>query len=151
MLRFVRNSKTLIKNSNSLLLKNINSSSLSLKNNYQSNNNYNNNNGNSKSNKNSSIFTSFPVMAIMIISLLASKKPAENCGIVGVIGGSKEGDSSEFLMQGLTILRNRGYDSAGVATLAPDGSALTVSKVNCFIIYIKFIYLNYLYYLYLVC
>jgi hypothetical protein len=36
---------------------------------------------------------------------------AENCGIVGVVGGSD--DASAFLLEGLTILRNRGYDSAG--------------------------------------
>jgi glucosamine--fructose-6-phosphate aminotransferase (isomerizing) len=36
---------------------------------------------------------------------------AENCGIVGVVGGAE--DASNFLLEGLLILRNRGYDSAG--------------------------------------
>jgi hypothetical protein len=38
----------------------------------------------------------------------------ESCGIVGVIG--KNGDASDFLLEGLTILQNRGYDSAGMST-----------------------------------
>lgn len=28
--------------------------------------------------------------------------------------------SSEYLIEGLTVLKNRGYDSAGVATLSPE-------------------------------
>jgi len=39
----------------------------------------------------------------------------ENCGIVGIVGQHE--DAKEFLLEGLTILQNRGYDSAGMATL----------------------------------
>lgn len=39
---------------------------------------------------------------------------ADCCGIVGVVGTSQ--DASEFLLEGLTILQNRGYDSAGMST-----------------------------------
>lgn len=46
------------------------------------------------------------------------------CGIVGFIGAE---DAVNYLTDGLTILENRGYDSAGVATLSPD-HALTVTK-----------------------
>ena len=42
---------------------------------------------------------------------------AENCGIVGVVGTE---DASGFILEGLTILRNRGYDSAGLATINGD-------------------------------
>ncbi|MBP87494.1 MAG: glutamine--fructose-6-phosphate transaminase (isomerizing) [Planctomycetaceae bacterium] len=40
------------------------------------------------------------------------------CGIVGYIG---YGDASEFLLEGLRRLEYRGYDSAGVAIIDPDG------------------------------
>ncbi|POM63499.1 Glutamine-fructose-6-phosphate transaminase (isomerizing), partial [Phytophthora palmivora] len=36
------------------------------------------------------------------------------CGIVGVVG--KTQNASDFLLEGLTILQNRGYDSAGMST-----------------------------------
>jgi glucosamine--fructose-6-phosphate aminotransferase (isomerizing) len=54
---------------------------------------------------------------------IISQRKAENCGIVGVVGGD---DAVGFLLEGLTILRNRGYDSAGVATT--DGSDIVVTK-----------------------
>lgn len=40
------------------------------------------------------------------------------CGIAAVIGkpGSKQ-DARGFLVEGLTVLKNRGYDSAGIATI----------------------------------
>ena len=49
---------------------------------------------------------------------------AESCGIVGVVGGD---DAVGFLLEGLTILRNRGYDSAGVASVGTsvDGTNST--------------------------
>ncbi|HEX3658331.1 MAG TPA: glutamine--fructose-6-phosphate transaminase (isomerizing) [Pirellulales bacterium] len=40
------------------------------------------------------------------------------CGIVGYIGGQS---AQNFLVQGLRRLEYRGYDSAGVATITPDG------------------------------
>eukprot|EP01006_Ploeotia_vitrea_P026975 TRINITY_DN59878_c0_g1_i1.p1 TRINITY_DN59878_c0_g1~~TRINITY_DN59878_c0_g1_i1.p1 ORF type:complete len:684 (+),score=-20.95 TRINITY_DN59878_c0_g1_i1:88-2139(+) len=49
---------------------------------------------------------------------------ADNCGIVGVVGTD---DSSQFLVEGLYVLRNRGYDSAGMASINKDGE-LMVSK-----------------------
>jgi glucosamine--fructose-6-phosphate aminotransferase (isomerizing) len=46
------------------------------------------------------------------------------CGIVGYVGG---GDAIGFVLEGLRRLEYRGYDSAGLATIAPD-SRLTVVK-----------------------
>lgn len=46
---------------------------------------------------------------------------SEACGIVAFVG--KE-PAVGFLMEGLQILQNRGYDSAGIATLTPDGKVV---------------------------
>ena len=46
-----------------------------------------------------------------------ARRPAECCGIVGVVG---IGDARSFLVEGLKVLQNRGYDSAGLATIAPE-------------------------------
>ncbi len=46
------------------------------------------------------------------------------CGIVGYVGPR---DAEDLLVQGLRRLEYRGYDSAGVATVMPDGD-LTVTK-----------------------
>jgi len=51
--------------------------------------------------------------------------PAEACGIVGVVGGE---DARAILLEGLNVLQNRGYDSAGIATISPDRNELTVTK-----------------------
>ncbi|CAM9483675.1 unnamed protein product, partial [Choristocarpus tenellus] len=54
--------------------------------------------------------------------------PVEACGILGVVGhGSAPADARAFLLEGLSILRNRGYDSAGVATIDHDDE-LVVTK-----------------------
>lgn len=63
------------------------------------------------------------------VGLLQGSDATETCGIVGIVSkrsvneiGSKEKDDSRsFLLEGLQILRNRGYDSAGIATLASNG------------------------------
>lgn len=41
------------------------------------------------------------------------------CGIVGYIGGKQ---AAPVLLDGLTKLEYRGYDSAGIAVLDPDGN-----------------------------
>ena len=64
-------------------------------------------------------------LVIALGFLLDATNTAESCGIVGVVGGE---DASGFLLEGLTILRNRGYDSAGIASVPNDGTLLSVSK-----------------------
>ena len=63
---------------------------------------------------------------------MSTAQPTENCGIVGVVGGE---DAVGFLLEGLTILRNRGYDSAGVASVGISagedsgaGTSLLITK-----------------------
>merc|ERR1712086_693822 len=47
----------------------------------------------------------------------------DNCGIVGYIGNAPDHQPKavDILMEGLTILQNRGYDSCGVATISDEG------------------------------
>jgi glucosamine--fructose-6-phosphate aminotransferase (isomerizing) len=55
---------------------------------------------------------------------------AQACGIVAVVGGagqsggrggSDSNDARGFLLEGLIVLRSRGYDSAGMATMSAGG------------------------------
>jgi glucosamine--fructose-6-phosphate aminotransferase (isomerizing) len=71
-------------------------------------------------------------------------RAAHACGIVGVVGkrGGTGGDglaaaaaspggahdARAFLLEGLTVLQNRGYDSAGLATLDPATGQARVTK-----------------------
>eukprot|EP00630_Chrysocystis_fragilis_P001556 CAMPEP_0197395172 /NCGR_PEP_ID=MMETSP1165-20131217/6370_1 /TAXON_ID=284809 /ORGANISM="Chrysocystis fragilis, Strain CCMP3189" /LENGTH=662 /DNA_ID=CAMNT_0042920923 /DNA_START=32 /DNA_END=2020 /DNA_ORIENTATION=+ len=50
-------------------------------------------------------------------------EPAWSCGIMGVVSAASEHepDARSYLLEGLNILRNRGYDSAGIATLHKCG------------------------------
>jgi glucosamine--fructose-6-phosphate aminotransferase (isomerizing) len=50
------------------------------------------------------------------------------CGIVGVVGTKEHADAREFLLDGLTILKNRGYDSAGIATVPNTGGEMHITK-----------------------
>ena len=58
----------------------------------------------------------------------SSSVTTDCCGIVGVIGTEKHTDARKFLLDGLTILKNRGYDSAGIATMASSGGGLAITK-----------------------
>ena len=52
-----------------------------------------------------------------------NKERSKCCGIVGVVGATK-GDARDYLIEGLTILKNRGYDSAGIATMDEKNPSL---------------------------
>ena len=82
------------------------------------------------SSSSTSIFGSLSYAPVLLsLALLLDNiyrtSPADSCGIVGVVGGD---DAREFLLEGLTILRNRGYDSAGIASVPSDGSMLAITK-----------------------
>ena len=55
-------------------------------------------------------------------------KESKCCGIVGVINTktNTKSDAKGLLLEGLSVIRNRGYDSAGIATSSKDG--IFVSK-----------------------
>ncbi|CEG48789.1 glutamine-fructose-6-phosphate transaminase [Plasmopara halstedii] len=68
-------------------------------------------------------------LGILGISLL-NDNHSDCCGIVGVVGKSQ--NASDFLLEGLTILQNRGYDSAGMSTQPStqngESAAITTTK-----------------------
>jgi glucosamine--fructose-6-phosphate aminotransferase (isomerizing) len=53
--------------------------------------------------------------------------PSPTCGIIAFI--SKEEPAFNYLMEGLTILQSRGYDSAGICTLETPASSNEESKI----------------------
>ena len=72
-------------------------------------------------------FSRFGLLAAAGASLAASgvmneKNNAKCCGIAGVVGA--KGDARDYLIEGLTILKNRGYDSAGIATMTEENPSL---------------------------
>jgi hypothetical protein len=84
---------------------------------------------------NSSLWNATNAVALLAAAATAafvasdsSAVTTDGCGIVGVIGTKKHSDAREFLLDGLTILKNRGYDSAGIATLPSIGGDFTISK-----------------------
>ena len=84
--------------------------------------NYKNNQNSSYGNK----YYYLPAVALLCVgTYLKLSDVADNCGIVGVVGSD---DASGYLLEGLTILRNRGYDSAGIASVSDDGVELYVTK-----------------------
>jgi glucosamine--fructose-6-phosphate aminotransferase (isomerizing) len=77
------------------------------------------------------------VASLLTLGAVVSQKrdSADCCGIIGVVGrkNNPRHDARDFLLEGLTILKNRGYDSAGIATIqeaGPDGTdhALKLTK-----------------------
>ena len=49
------------------------------------------------------------------------------CGIVGYVGAQEAGP---ILIEGLRRLEYRGYDSAGLAVIGPEGSLRTVKEAG---------------------
>ena len=66
-----------------------------------------------------SSFLTLPVGILLACSSYAlyelNRNKIKNCGIIGVVG---DDNVKDHLLEGLTILQNRGYDSAGMATLS---------------------------------
>lgn len=52
-------------------------------------------------------------------------RPAEACGIIAYVGKDKRDPAVQYLLEGLTILQNRGYDSAGISTLNSSNQIVT--------------------------
>lgn len=66
-------------------------------------------------------------MSLLTYQQLQENNQPENCGIVGIISQQADVDARNILLEGLTVLQNRGYDSAGMATYSPE-TGLIISK-----------------------
>jgi glucosamine--fructose-6-phosphate aminotransferase (isomerizing) len=64
-------------------------------------------------------------LALAVAANNDTNKTSKCCGIAGVVGA--RGDARDYLIEGLTILKNRGYDSAGIATMDDANPELVVS------------------------
>jgi glucosamine--fructose-6-phosphate aminotransferase (isomerizing) len=51
------------------------------------------------------------------------------CGIVGVLTNGENGNCANYLLNGLRNLQNRGYDSAGVASI-DSGTGVSLLKIK---------------------
>ena len=83
---------------------------------------------NSHSNDHSSRFALLSATAALALATTANNNnnnTSKCCGIAGVVGA--KGDARDYLIEGLTILKNRGYDSAGIATMDDVKSEMVVS------------------------
>ncbi|KAL7564173.1 hypothetical protein ACA910_021147 [Epithemia clementina (nom. ined.)] len=67
------------------------------------------------------------VAAAGIAAQLRDRETAESCGIAGVVGTSNH-DARDFLLESLSILKYRGYDSAGMGTMSHEGGKIVITK-----------------------
>eukprot|EP01084_Bolivina_argentea_P142148 249723_1 len=67
-------------------------------------------------------------LALSLSSYLTTHhtNPVHACGIMGMISSDEE--VVDYLLEGLTILQNRGYDSAGIATISNEENDLVCTK-----------------------
>uniref|UniRef100_A0A7S2MLC9 Glutamine--fructose-6-phosphate aminotransferase [isomerizing] n=1 Tax=Helicotheca tamesis TaxID=374047 RepID=A0A7S2MLC9_9STRA len=64
---------------------------------------------------------------LLSAGIMSQDNTTDCCGIAGVVG-TKGHDARDFLIEGLTVLKNRGYDSAGLATMPENGGKMFVTK-----------------------
>mmetsp|Transcript_11346 Transcript_11346/g.21243 ORF Transcript_11346/g.21243 Transcript_11346/m.21243 type:complete len:725 (-) Transcript_11346:84-2258(-) len=72
------------------------------------------------------ILAGIAATGVVASGILDEDQKTDCCGIAGVVGSSDH-DARAFLLEGLTVLKNRGYDSAGLATLSPS-TGMTITK-----------------------
>jgi glucosamine--fructose-6-phosphate aminotransferase (isomerizing) len=82
--------------------------------------------GDSSSSSAASRFGLLGAAGAFALAANATNEKADCCGIAGVVGA--KGDARDYLIEGLTILKNRGYDSAGIATMDDANPELVVTK-----------------------
>lgn len=107
---------------------NITSNLLAITSNSRSNNESNESNDGSKhSSQGSFDYEKYSLLSLWLglSGILLGLDHSYNCGIIGVVGSD---DAKVIVLEGLTILQNRGYDSAGIATVPDDGKELFVTK-----------------------
>jgi glutamine---fructose-6-phosphate transaminase (isomerizing) len=64
-------------------------------------------------------------IAATAMSMYATSDEADACGIIAYVGSEP---AVQYLVEGLTILQSRGYDSAGVCTFSSSSQELVTTK-----------------------
>ena len=64
---------------------------------------------------------------MLAATALNERSNSKCCGIVRVVG-AKDGSARDFLMEGLTILKICGSDSAEIATMPDMNPSLVITK-----------------------
>lgn len=60
---------------------------------------------------------------------LSQKKKTECCGIIGILSDKRDNIAPSLAM-GVQLLKNRGYDSAGIVTFAGEGKDINVQMIK---------------------
>lgn len=60
-------------------------------------------------------------LAALVGGYTLYQSTSETCGIIGVVG--KKPNANQILLEGLTVLQNRGYDSAGMCTISQNDTS----------------------------
>jgi len=83
---------------------------------------------NANANRQTGFLAAAGLLAGMALVNNQQQQNTKCCGIAGVVG-TPDHDAREFLLEGLTVLKNRGYDSAGLATMpSKAGGNMTITK-----------------------
>ena len=63
---------------------------------------------------------------------MQKKQTAQCCGIIGVVSQKRE-NVGDLLSEGIELLKNRGYDSAGIVAMEnkPNPQAVMVKHADC--------------------
>ena len=85
------------------------------------------------------------LMALACAAAAGTAALSENktscCGISGVVGKPSY-DAREFLLESLMVLKNRGYDSAGLATMPSKGGQMVRNYVEIYMVHTASLHLT---------
>lgn len=73
--------------------------------------------------------TLFSASVLFSSLLFSDQKKAECCGIIGIVS-KKEDNIAPTLSLGVELLKNRGYDSAGVVVFSKNGEQVEHSMIK---------------------
>lgn len=73
--------------------------------------------------------TLFSASVLLTSYLLTDKKKSECCGIIGIVSKKKE-NIAPSLSLGVELLKNRGYDSAGIVVFSQEEDKISSTLIK---------------------